>query len=202
MIWFCLASGPSMTQADADAVRGLGTVVAINSTARLAPWADILYGCDRKWWEHHSAEFKDFKGRRITIAPDGHVFGCEVLPRLGVRGLSRKGIYTGNNSGYQVINLAFMEGARTIVLLGYDMQHTGGKHHWHTDHPRPLTNFSKGMPELCIPKFNELAINLKARGVRLINCTRQTALTCFERMPLADALAELRLMPGNRPARA
>jgi len=47
----CLASGPSLTRADVALVRaqGLPTIV-VNTTYQMAPWADVLYACDAKWW--------------------------------------------------------------------------------------------------------------------------------------------------------
>jgi hypothetical protein len=185
--WIILASGPSMTLADANAVRGRGTVVAINNTVQLAPWADILYSCDPSWWRQCPKLWRDFKGRRVGLANDNHLPEIEQVPKEGATGLGRKGVATGHNSGHQAINLAFLEGARTIVLLGFDMQHTYGMRHWHGDHAKGLGNF--GCVDLCQRAFPPLADALKAEGVRVINASRETALRCFERMPLKDALA-------------
>src|SRR5580765_1895454 len=69
-----LASGPSMSQQVADAVRRLRTVV-VNNTFRLAPWADILYAADSRWW--HAAVNKDlvtFQGKRVSV----HAIGEEL----------------------------------------------------------------------------------------------------------------------------
>lgn len=186
--WFCLASGPSMCREDAEAVRGRGKVIAIGNTGELAPFADVLYSADAAWWRHYGERHAGFTGRRVALAQAKLPAGVEGLPYRNGPGLGVDMIHTGQNSGYQAINLAFLEGARTIVLVGYDMQHTGGRHHWHADHPRPLGNFNPGMPTLCQPKFLPLANDLKRRGVRVVNCSRETALTCFERMPLAEFL--------------
>lgn len=189
MIWFCLASGPSMTQADADAVRGLGRVIAINNTVQLAPWADALYSCDPAWWRTYVALHEGFAGRKIALAHDWLPDGIEGIPYdADGYGLGIERVHTGHNSGYQAINWAWMQGATTIVLLGYDMDHGG--EHWHPPHPAPLGNFARGMPELCIPKFAALAHDLAARNIRVINCSRHSALQCFERLTLRDALAQ------------
>lgn len=202
--WIVLASGPSMLQEDADAVRGRGTVVAVNNTVAMAPWADILYSCDSSWWSHYSdpdkapemaAVLAGFTGERISIDPLAQRFRVRVMRREAGDGLGLRALRTGNNSGYQAINLAFLRGAKTILLLGLDMQHTDGKVHHHADHPPPLGNFHDSMPALCRGKFPALARDLAGQGVRVINCTRQTALTCFERMPLAAAL---RSIPRHR----
>lgn len=180
-----------MCAEDAEAVRGRGTVIAIGNTGELAPWADIAYSCDPTWWRTYGGRFAGFKGRRIALAYEVLPAGVEGIPYRNAPGLGTDRIHTGNNSGYQAINLAFLEGARRIVLLGYDMQHTGGRHHWHPDHPRHLGNFNPGMPELCRPKFTPLAADLARAGVTVINASRETALTCFTRQPLTDVLASI-----------
>lgn len=180
-----------MCREDAEAVRGCGKVIAIGNTGELAPFADVLYSADAAWWREYESRHATFRGRRMALAQDKLPAGVEGLPYRNAPGLGLDMIHSGQNSGYQAINLAFLEGARTIVLLGYDMQHTAGRKHWHQDHPRPLGNFNPGMPELCRPKFTPLAHDLRERGVRVINASRVTALDCFERIPLPDVLRQL-----------
>lgn len=95
-------------------------------------------------------------------------------------------VNSGLNSGFQAINLAYHFGARRIVLLGYDMQHTGGKTHWHGDHPRGLTN-AEGISSW-VKYFRPLAEDLARLGVEVVNCSTDTALTCFTRAPLEATL--------------
>jgi hypothetical protein len=84
------------------------------------------------------------------------------------------------------MNLAYHLGARRILLLGFDMQRTNGKSHWFGDHPgrlnvpSPYTEFVK--------RFNVLANDLDAEGVSVVNCSRATALQCFQRHPIDFAL--------------
>ena len=49
-------------------------------------------------------------------------------------------VHHGQNSGYQAVGLAYHLKADRIILIGFDMQRTGGKSHWHGDHPRGLNN--------------------------------------------------------------
>lgn len=95
-------------------------------------------------------------------------------------------IYSGLNSGHQAISVAYQKGATKIILLGYDMQHTGGKTHWHGDHPRGLTN-AEGI-EVWRRHFTPLARALELKGVTVVNCSAETALTCFKRERLENAL--------------
>lgn len=96
---------------------------------------------------------------------------------------------TGGNSGFQAVNLAYLLGYTRIILLGYDMQLTGGQTHWHGDHDfegatNPVKNTFKGW----IPAFNKVAQELKSVGVEVINASRKTALECFPRVSLEEAL--------------
>ena len=101
-------------------------------------------------------------------------------------GLGRNVLHFGGNSGYQAVNLAFLFGAAKIVLLGFDMQRTNnrphffGKHPYHEDENTPTKAMLKDWAE----KFKVLAKDLEAEQVKVINATRETALDCFERVPL------------------
>lgn len=105
----------------------------------------------------------------------------------GRAGLGKDGIiHFGSNGGYQLINLVYQFGAKKIVLLGYDMQMTGGKSHHHGDHPAQL---NRSLPfNVWKTKFIQLAQDLKNEGVEVINATRETALNCFPKVKLEDAL--------------
>lgn len=188
----CLASGPSLTPDDVNAVRGRARVIAINTSINLAPWADVLYACDVRWWKWAYRFPKEypgvhqFAGLKFALTAESAKFpGVKVLGKSGIDGLSTdpKSIRTGSNSGYQAINVAVLMGAARIVLLGYDMA-TGhhGKQHWHRDHPMkmvsPYTQFRRA--------FDTLAAPLKAAGVEVINCSRETSLKCFPRQALQD----------------
>jgi len=157
---------------------------------RLAPWAEVLYGCDRKWWVAHP-ETAAFPGLKYSLeAVDGRP---DVVPlaNTGHQGLEREptGLRTGKNSGYQAINLAVHLGAARILLLGFDMQADGDRTRWFGRHPYerargPLPPFAAFLPH-----FQTLVAPLQAAGVEVVNCSRRTALTAFPCVALEDALA-------------
>jgi len=88
------------------------------------------------------------------------------------------------NSGAATIRMAAEGGASRIVLLGFDCQHTGGKAHWHSDHPRGMGNAHGA--DKWIGKFRQMAEELTE--IEIINCSRETALTCWPRANLEDVL--------------
>ena len=49
----CLGCGPSLNADQVVLLRGRARVIAINDAWRVAPWADVLYGCDGRWWRKH-----------------------------------------------------------------------------------------------------------------------------------------------------
>ena len=105
------------------------------------------------------------------------------MPGLGKLGF----LHQGGNSGYQAINLAYLWGARAIVLLGFDCSPSrDGQAHWFGQHGAGLTQHQPF--DLWQSKFPQLGEDLKREGVRTINASRETALRCFERMPLEEAI--------------
>lgn len=168
--WVCIASGPSLTQEDVDYVRGKAKVLAINNAFKVAPWADVLFAADSQWWRTYERQLRGFAGdrwdnRRLQKTP---------------------GYRAGNNSGALGICLAYRFGAKRIILLGFDMQNTGGLSHFDGDHPHPLRNPGKFSSFIrCIEQ--RIAPDLQDAGVELINCTRETALN-LRRERLEDAL--------------
>lgn len=186
-----LASGPSMSQAVADSVRHLPRI-AVNTTFRLAPDAEIIYGCDGRWWREHP-EALACPGLKVTI---------EVLPKhrpnapaevLVLRNTGREGfdpdptaLRTLNNGGGQGAQIAVHAGAARILLLGFDMH--GG--HWHGPHPEGLANPGPVQMAQWIERLNTIAPILAARGVDVVNCTDGSALRCFRQSTVAAELAE------------
>lgn len=184
----CLGCGPSLTKDDVAKVRGRAVVIAINDAYRLAPWADVLYACDGKWWGWHP-EALAFRGAKYALDRYAQRFaGVAVLKNTGTKGLERdpKGLRTGRNSGYQAINLAVLLGATKILLLGYDMQPRGGQDHWFGPHPYRTAPIPY---DKILDVFPQVVEPLKAAGVTVINCTKGSALRCFPYLPIEEALA-------------
>lgn len=185
-----LAGGPSLTQADVDFCRGRARVIAIKDAIQLAPWADVLYACDAKWWRHY-AKGLTFTGPRYSLETESEPW-ASVLRNTGEMGLEidPTGLRTGRNSGYQAINLAVHLGATRIVLLGYDMRPVNGKDHWFGPRPPsywtltpPYKNFLELFPSIVAP--------LQTLGVEVLNATPGSALTLFPAVRLEDAFVEV-----------
>lgn len=184
----CIASGPSLTADDVAYVRGKARVIVINTTYQMAPWADVLYACDARWWKWHQGA-PEFAGMKFALERRAAKWGVTVLKIGATEGLSDDPttLCTGKNSGYQAINLAVHLGAARIVLLGYDMQRgPKGEMHWHPEHPMTTPH----LYEQFRARYATLEQPLRERGIEVVNCSRRTALRTFPTMPLESVLPE------------
>ncbi len=176
--------------------------IVVNDAYRLAPWADICYFADARWWHWHKAkpEFLAFTGQRCTIFDTGNAVDNPdvfMLRNGGTEGLSDTPteLRTGRTSGYQAINLAVLAGATRILLLGYDGKVAAdGKPHWFGDHP---VTSDPGTISMLSRNLAWLVKPLAERGVEVINCSPDSAVSVFPKQSLESALAEESL---HRPA--
>lgn len=179
----CIASGPSLTAADCEAARAAGhPAIVTNTSFRIAPWANILFGHDSRWWKAHLDEVRasGFAGRLLTASPLGGNLGIETTHHCGW-------LRSYPNSGAASIGIAIAAGAARIVLLGFDCGFApNGQRHWHPDHPASMTNcYSIN----AWPKhFDNVAKDARKAGIEVLNASRETKLRSFARVALEEAL--------------
>lgn len=167
-----VGSGPSAATTDIELAMGRAKVIAVNSSWRLAPWADALYSCDAAWWFHHHG-VPEFTGQKFTSsAVAATAFGIELFTTAG------------SNSGLRAIRLAEKLGARRVLLVGFDM-HIGGGVHWHEPHTGKLRN--PGVNNMAIWRA-EMERQRRSLKAEIVNCTPGSALSCFPILNLAEAL--------------
>lgn len=189
-----IASGPSLKKHDVELVRSRGKVIAIKKCVELAPWADVVYGCDGPWWRSVQGLMK-FPGLKLAYEPTvcGSEYGIQrveipdktsnhfLFDKVGVVG-------AGGNSGFQALNLAAQFGATRIILLGFDGSGETGAH-WYG---RNAWSMANNPDQWCYQRWQKaFAVagpELKTRGIDVINASRNTALKCFRQLPLCDAL--------------
>lgn len=116
-----LGAGPDMTKELAETARGYKTI-AVNRAVKFAPWADLFVALDphHPFWEE--ADKLGFKGMRI----------------LGVEHPDYDALYPGmmyetvqiaeghtiqiRNNALAALRIAFLSGAKKIILLGFDCE--------------------------------------------------------------------------------
>lgn len=187
-----IASGPSLTRRDCDAVSASSCLVlAVNNSWEMCWRVDALYACDLSWWRAY--------GRKLPHIPekysqDGRAcdeYGAQYVNSIEAPGFSMMPgvVHRGGNGGYQALNLAVLSGASRIIMLGYDCKMSDdGRQHWHADHPRGMNN-----PERHL-KSGAWASRYDTIGqlpCDVVNCTRDTAIKRFPRRDLEDVLCEI-----------
>jgi hypothetical protein len=185
-----VASGPSLTKEDCELLRDSGwKIIAVNNSWELVPFADVVFACDTPWWNVHIQKVRsEFSGELWTSAKRAlEIHRINFVRSEDNPGLGKGYIHSGANSGYRAINLAYLFGAKTIYLLGFDCKpDADGKAHFFGQHGKGLSqkqNFSKWKE-----KFPRLAKDLEKEKIAVYNLTRDTALNCFKQMSLEDAL--------------
>lgn len=186
---FILGGGPSLKGFDATRLRGKGKIIGVNNSGiDLAPFADVLFWADTRWldWNKdrlglhtgrwkvsrkrphfdtgHDVKFLPFKPRRLSHRPDSLGGWC---------------------GGSSAINLAYLLGAKVMVLLGFDMRDLPPDRwkegNWHDQHQMPPVEGQRR--DKFIPVIEAFAPDLLDQGVTVLNCNERSALRCF---PFAD----------------
>lgn len=181
---FVLCGGASLA-AHVDAVPYLkGRVIAVKHGVRLRPTADVAFFAGERPAEIAPPLLELFRGRYVVVRGRGHEVFPPTAKRIGrtathARLSDDPTMVCGFDAGTSAINLAVLFGASEIVLLGYDM--VGGR--WFSDRhylPNPPeSDFIRHMTPL-----PAIAADAKRKGVRIVNCSPVSRVTCFERQPI------------------
>lgn len=151
-----------------------------------------------RWWHWHKdrPEFQAVASVKVTMenggvepVSDGSIFTLRNLSAVESSPLSTRpnGLATGQNSGYQAVNFAYLAGARRVLLLGFDMRPAeDGRTHWFGDHP---VKTGPAIFSCMLQNFEALARRLRqVPEFEVMNCTPGSALGCFPRAALESVL--------------
>lgn len=197
-----MASGPSTKKAGVDLLARRLTTFAIKKNIELCPWAEAVYGCDFPWWRSVRG-LPDYRGRKFAYeARACDQWGCDrvLIPNVHEDRLLFDKVGTvgaGGNSGFQALNLAVQFGAKRVLLIGFDMTDRGGVHWygrniWAQAHNPTGSNFQRW-----VAAFTQAAPVLERMGVEVINASPVSALQCFPKRSLAEALEQWGLMQSE-----
>lgn len=184
-----VAGGPSVTRDIVDSLRGKLRVAVINNSYQLAPWADLLYAADDRWWEtfHHNMIFEGLKVSP-SISAAKH-FGLNYIDLVSTEDPQKHSlsfepgiIARGGHSGHQLLNLVIQFGVKHIALFGYDFC----GEHWHGLHKWPLRNPKNDRLPLWASRIDALCPSLIKHGIEVVNCSSISKLTAYPKMSLAE----------------
>lgn len=190
------ATGFSLTQCDLMYCRGRAKVAVVNTTLQMAPWADLLYFADQRWFDHYKADVLAFKGLKVSIQNAHPVTATDpdvkILKNKGDHpGLYREpdGLHTGRNSGYQAINVLAHLGVGKIVLLGFDCRADDRARHWWGKEYPWRSSGPQIYKETFLPRYRTLIDPLKNLGIDVVNATPGSAIDWWPMMPIQEVLA-------------
>lgn len=187
-----IAGGASLTRPQVESARQAWInhqvrVIGCNNAYQIAPWVDALYAADREWWELHIEAVRDVH-LALLYSQDEKV--CDMYGLWYVPGRDEDGISTdsgcihrgtpGAHSGFQALNLAVHLGAKRILLLGFDCHtRSPARKHWFGNHPGMMDKAPQY--DEWVDAYRRAAPQLEQLGVRVINCTPDSAIDCFPR---------------------
>src|SRR3546814_326343 len=183
-----IATGESLTDADVDAAWRSGRrIYAVNDAYRKIPCADVLYAADLEWGDLHESTSRTV-GERWTCNDEAakkygllhitcrhHTRAKKYFDASGHGVLSGGHGMHGGNSGFQALNLAFAQGVRDAVLLGFDL----GGTHFFGDHPPSIAKTSPF--EAWRSGWRAAAPEIAAAGMVGRNATRGGRRDCLPR---------------------
>jgi len=199
-------TGPSITPQTIETVNaarkyGIARVFCSNRAHEIFD-CDVMHACNYQFWDHFWPELEGKPFDMWTTRPEleGKYPGLNYIEERWEDGLSRDPSYicAHHGTGPQLVNIAYLYGCTTLLLVGWDMRFHGKvdrrtykqrrylgedpltKNHWPMTGPNgELSGLIKEMETIHPADY----------GIRIINCTPGSAMTHFEMMDLTDAIA-------------
>lgn len=194
---FIICGGTSVTQQQVDLLYDRH-VVTINSSYQKAPWAEMLFFADRRWWERENMERPKLldmvTGTIVTTSRQAKETERHKLVRLRRQANTPPGIavqpdtvVVSRTSLQGVLNICYHKRVGRCILLGADNGpgETGRIHH-HDEYPWPTTSTS------WTDKITELSScvdTLRTVGIQVVNCSPASTLPWWPKIPLEQVLA-------------
>jgi len=209
----CTGTGPSINEHQINTInqaRAEGKIKVFSSNRAWEIFdSDLVHGCNYQywdiWWNQPTDKgliLKDQPFLKYTTRPEleGKYPGLNYIKEIWIDGLSRDPscISAHHGTGPQTVNLAYLFGAKTILLVGWDMRFPGKvdnrtyteKRRYLGEDKQTLTHWPRtgpnGEQEGLIREME--TIHPKDYGIEIINCTPDSAMTHFPMMDLDDAL--------------
>lgn len=199
----CIGTGPSLTLQQIESARDKGfALFGCNNTHQIVPDLAVLFATNSQWWDHYWGRDDSPREHRCekwtNNRESAERYSLNYIRSWDAPGLSQnpKRIHHGHSSGFCLLNLAYLLGAERIVLLGYDMKYApdyngrerqigSSPRHYFGEYPSALLHWPKvsvkdGVHVDLVQQYASVAM----QGlVEIINCTPDSAITCF---PMKD----------------
>lgn len=179
-----VASGPSAASAPIEKIRHNARIVAVNNSWKLAPFAEVVFAADHRWWIAYEG-LMEYSGIKIMTERFR-----QPPPEWNIRQLSFKYVDSivwsppgevgwGGGSGFQAFNWVVQTEPRLIALVGFDMTLAHGVH-WHGSHNALLGLVDPSAGK--VSRWRRAMINavtqVMAAGIDVVNCSPYSELGC------------------------
>jgi len=195
-----VCTGPSLTLEQIDKVSHLKRFGA-NRAFEFD--LDVIAGCNWQFWHHYWDQIKDYKCHKWATLDYDQVkqFDVNFIESRFIDGLSTDKSYIAHHhgTGPQLLNIALHYGCEVMLLIGWDMRYPGkvdrytytGKRHYFgedalTEKHWPIHINKDGRLDGLMKEV--VTIHPEDYGIEIINCTPDSAMTCFPMMDLDAAL--------------
>lgn len=156
---------------------------------------ELLYGCNLAFWEHYWDTLEAHPAEKWTTNKEASErFHINWIAEKNAMGLSTDPdvIHHGHGSGYSLVSMAHRNGAKRIILLGYDLkyapdydgksQHIGSTpRHYFGEYPHSMQHWPSVQVQQGVHvELLNLYRSIAEQGlVEVINCTPDSAIDCF-----------------------
>lgn len=190
---FIVAGGHSVTAYTDDdgalsCIKGRKVIAVNSSVLQRAPFADLLFFGDNRWWSHNLAKLKCFTGNIATTASinDERLRKlAKVRPPPGLSDKPHEAVMR-RTSLQAAINIAAHRAVKRIVLIGADMDRgPEGQCHHHEPHPWPP---KPGCWDAQMAELKLTAPLLKAKGIEVLNASLASRIDWWPKVKLEDVL--------------
>ena len=167
-----------------------GRFIAIKEGVLVRPDADVLFLGGERTPEIALPLIPKFRGTYMVVrGKSDHALPASVKRVTRTKDHTKlcdlPGHVCGYDSGTSAINLAYHFGATEIVLIGYDMR---GRRWFEGEWPHPMPHIPEEHFQRHMKPLAALAEDAKAKGIRIVNVSPISRVTCFETRRLEDYL--------------
>lgn len=170
-------------------------VIGVNGAFMLGNWVDVCFFGDKDWYFDNRAELEDYTGVVIGCANflqharwtylDVHYVEKYTGKGFGISEHKQR-VCWNKSSGAAAISLAYLFGCRRIILLGFDMQNTGTRSHFHNLYDG--AQIKQEVFDKHLKCWDQIAADAQRLGVEILNASEHSVITHFKKVKALDLL--------------
>jgi hypothetical protein len=188
-----ICGGTSVTPALIDLASRCGKhTIVINSVYQFAPWAELLFFADMRWWDQERKLRRDliraWPGQIATTSRKSkgdHLLRLRKMTEPPYISDNPEAAFVHRSSLTGALNICYHRRARRVIILGADNSESNGRAHFHEEY---IWSRVPGTWEAKAKELEGAARILARAGVEVVNCSPISTLTCWPKAEAATAL--------------